>query len=192
MRSMLRCIAVLLSVGVILATSGGRAGAAQVHRVGEVVSGTATVVDGSSFTIGSERFELWGIAAPVAGDWCHNSGRRWRPGRDAGAALRTCMAGKSVSCRVQRVASQFFAVRYVSECWTTDGTDLGGCMVRAGWATDYTCYSNGYYRDVETEARNKRAGLWQCDNGAPTPRWGRGGPDKPCEKEPYKPQGPGR
>ena len=48
-------------------------------------------------------------------------------------------------------------------------------MIRAGWATDYTCYSGGYYRDLETEARNKALGLWECDNGPPTRRWGRRG-----------------
>ena len=64
-------------------------------------------------------------------------------------------------------------------------------MVRSGWATDYTCYSDGYFRDLETEAKNKRAGLWQCDNGPPTRRWGGMGPDVLCEKPAYKPQGPG-
>ena len=68
-----------------------------------------------------------------------------------------------------------------SECWTNDGQDVGECMIRGGWASDYTCYSGGYYRDLETEARNKALGLWECDNGPPTKRWGRHGAGTNCE-----------
>jgi endonuclease YncB( thermonuclease family) len=164
----------------------------QQRSVGELVSGEAAVVDGATFNIGSERYRLWGVDAPDAGDWCYRSDRRWRPGREAAAALRTCIGGKVVTCRVQRLESRFFAVRFVSECWTSDGQDLGACMVRGGWATDYTCYSSGFYREAEAEARSKRAGLWQCDNGAPTRRWGKRGFEQPCEKDIYKPMGPGR
>ena len=64
-------------------------------------------------------------------------------------------------------------------------------MIRAGWATDYNCFSDGYYRDLETEAKNKGLGLWQCDNGAPTRRWGRQGPGTQCETPVYRPSGPG-
>jgi endonuclease YncB( thermonuclease family) len=64
-------------------------------------------------------------------------------------------------------------------------------MIRSGWATDYTCYSAGYYQDLETEAKNKGIGLWSCDNGPGTRRWGRYGRDAPCESPRYKPTGPG-
>jgi endonuclease YncB( thermonuclease family) len=63
-------------------------------------------------------------------------------------------------------------------------------MIRSGWATDYTCYSAGYYRDQESEAREKAIGLWSCDNGPGTRRWGRGGRNAPCETPRYKPVGP--
>jgi endonuclease YncB( thermonuclease family) len=81
---------------------------------------------------------------------------------------------------------------HVSECWTHDGQDVARCMVRGGWASDYTCFSDGYYRDLETEAKNKGLGLWSCDHGPGTRRWGRNGPGVPCETPYYRPTGPGR
>ena len=61
-------------------------------------------------------------------------------------------------------------------------------MIRAGWATDYSCFSDGYYRDLETEAKNKGLGLWQCDNGAPTRRWGRQGARRPMRNAGLPPE----
>jgi hypothetical protein len=104
--------------------------------------------------------------------------------------LRRCVGGKTVTCRVWRADREWFGDRFTSECWTEDGRDVSECMVRAGWATDYTCYSDGYYKDLETEAKNKWLGLWSCDNGAGTRRWGRNGPGAACETPLYKPTGP--
>ena len=63
-----------------------------------------------------------------------------------------------MTCRVQKVERSWFRRRHTSECWTEDGLDVGECMIRAGWATDYSCFSDGYYRDLETEAKNKGLG----------------------------------
>jgi endonuclease YncB( thermonuclease family) len=86
---------------------------------------------------------------------------------------------------------EWFRTIHTSECWTDDGKDVGECLVRGGWATDYTCYSGGYYRDHETEAQNKGVGLWQCDSGPGTRRWGRNGRGVTCDPAVYKPKGPG-
>jgi endonuclease YncB( thermonuclease family) len=85
---------------------------------------------------------------------------------------------------------KWFRYVYVSECWTDDGTDVGECMVRGGWAGDYSCYSGGYYQGVESEARSSGIGLWRCVNGRGTRRWGRNGNGAPCETTLYKPTGP--
>jgi len=159
--------------------------------IGDLIRGQAVVVEGDIFDIGSERIRLWGIDAPHGRDWCHRSDQRWKPAAAAMHGLRTCVSGKIVACRIQKQERSWFRLRYVAECWTDDGRDVAECMVRAGWATDYTCYSDGYYQDIETEAKNKRAGIWQCDNGPPTRRWGRGGHGALCERPAYKPQGPG-
>jgi endonuclease YncB( thermonuclease family) len=135
-------------------------------RKGDQILGQATVHDGISLDIKSERFRLWGIDVPERGAWCWRNGRRWKPADAAAAALRRCIGGRTVTCRVASVK-------------------------REGWASDYTCYSDGYYRDHETEAKIKGLGLWICDNGPGTKRWGRNGPGVPCETPYYRPTGPG-
>jgi len=159
--------------------------------VGGEFSGTATVIDGATLDIKSNRFRIWGIDAPERGAWCYSYDRRWKPMEDSKIALRRCAEGKTVTCRIQKIDHVWFRQVHFSECWTGDGQDLGECMIRAGWATDYSCYSGGYYRDLETEARNKALGLWECDNGPPTKRWGRRGAGINCETPVYRPRGPG-
>jgi endonuclease YncB( thermonuclease family) len=158
---------------------------------GDQIAGQAAVVDGVSFDIKSNRIRLWGIDAPERGASCYRNGRRWKPADDAAAALRRCVAGKTVTCHVWSLKREWFRIVHTSECRTEDGRDVGQCMVRGGWASDYTCFSDGYYRDIETEAKNKGLGLWSCDNGPGTKRWGRNGPGVPCETPYYRPTGPG-
>ena len=155
-----------------------------------MLTGPASVVDGRTIDIKSNRFRIWGIDTPERGARCYRNAHRWKPMDDSSNALRRCLEGKTVTCRVQRVERVWFRRLHTAECWTDDGQDVGECMIRGGWATDYTCFSDGYYRDLETEARNKRLGLWQCDNGPGTRRWGRQGPDVKCETPVYRPAGP--
>ena len=54
-----------------------------------------------------------------------------------------------------------------------DGADLGGLMIRAGWALDYARYSGGHYADGERTARAAGAGIWATDCIAPW-SWRRG------------------
>jgi endonuclease YncB( thermonuclease family) len=183
------CLAALTAAGLLFVVGGPAA--AQSLRTGDQVAGPATVVDGISFDIKSDRFRLWGVDTPERGTACYRNGRRWKPAEDAAAALRRCVGGKIVTCRVWKVERKWFRDIHVSECWTDDGLDVGECMIRSGWATDYTCYSAGYYQDLGTEAKNKGIGLWSCDNGPGTRRWGRYGRDAACETPRYKPTGPG-
>lgn len=158
---------------------------------GDLITGPATVVDGSSLDIKSNRMRIWGIDTPERGAWCYRNDRRWKPMDDATSALRRCVQGKLVTCRVQKVERSWFRLRHISECWTEDGQDVAECMVRGGWGSDYACMSGGHFRDLESEAKNKNMGLWQCDNGPPTKRWGRNGPGVNCETPVYRPTGPG-
>jgi endonuclease YncB( thermonuclease family) len=180
----------LLTAGLLILLAGCHA-EAQAPRKGDLVVGQARVYDGISLDLRSDRFRLWGIDAPERGAACWRNGRRWKPADASAAALRHCIGSKTVTCRVLSVKREWFRNIHVSECWTDDGQDLGRCMVRGGWATDYTCFSDGHYRDHETEARNKSLGLWTCDNGPGTKRWGRSGPGVPCEMPYHRPTGPG-
>ena len=116
------------------------------------------MVDGSSLNIKSERVRIWGIDTPERSAWCYRNGRRWRPASEATVALRRCVQGKTVTCRIQNLEVGWFRTCYTSECWAGDGQDVGACMVRGGWATDYTCYSDGHYRNLEAEASTRGAG----------------------------------
>ena len=48
-----------------------------------------------------------------------------------------------------------------------NGADLGGLMIRAGWARDYPRYSSGHYGDDERAARDAGSGAWAADCMAP-------------------------
>jgi endonuclease YncB( thermonuclease family) len=168
----------------------GSAAEAQSYGKGDLIIGPGSAVSGSSLNVKSERIRIWGIDAPERGAWCYRNGRRWKPASDATEALRGCVRGKTVTCRVHSLEVGWFRTVYTSQCWTNDGQDVGACMVRSGWATDYTCYSDGHYRDLEAQASSKGTGLWLCDVGLPTRRWGKGGQSTPCESPPYKPTGP--
>ncbi len=181
----------LAAILVVAASACAHAQSSGSLSVGSEFSGTATAVDGSSLDIKSNRFRIWGIDTPERGAWCYSFNKRWKPMEDSTIALRSCIQGKTVTCRIQRVERSWFRQVHTAECWTNDGQDVGECMIRAGWASDYTCYSGGYYRDLETEARNKALGLWECDNGPPTKRWGRRGAGTNCEAPVYRPRGPG-
>ena len=126
---------------------------------GDLIAGPTRAVDAGTFDLATYRVRIWGVDAPERGSWCFRNGEKWRPAAAATQALGACLMGR-ITCRIHKRERHWFAVRYVSECWSEDGRDIGDCMVEAGWATDYTCYSDGYYKDRETEAKNKRLGLW--------------------------------
>ena len=164
---------------------------AQSYAKGDLISGEAKIVSGYAFDLHSRRIRLWGIDAPERGAWCYRNARKWKPADESSRALRRCVQNRVVTCRVVSTEREWFRTIHTSECWTDDGKDVGECLVRGGWATDYTCYSGGYYRDHETEAQNKGVGLWQCDTGPGTRRWGRNGRGATCDPPVYKPSGPG-
>lgn len=158
---------------------------------GEIVAGPTTVVDGDTLEIASKRFRLWGIDAPNRGIECTRKGQGWKPAQEAGKALISCIKGQTVTCRIQK--REYSRRRFIAECWNEAGEDLGACMVRAGWAIDFTGYSGGYYLPLENEPKAKGAGIWQCEGGPRPPlvkRWCSKGEGLPCEKRIYKPQGP--
>ena len=125
-------------LAVILFIAAGSCASAQAPGAlnkGDLITGPATVVDGNSLDIKSNRIVLWGIDTPERGAWCYSNGRRWKPRDESWSALRRCVEGKTVTCRVQKIERAWFRRRHTSECWTDDGMDVGECMIRAGWAT---------------------------------------------------------
>jgi endonuclease YncB( thermonuclease family) len=115
------------------------------------------VVDGDTFTVGAERVRLWGVDAPEGRQVCQDAkGQGYACGDVARDQLVGLIGGRIVRCGVR---DRDPYGRAVSRC-QAGGTDLGGAMVRAGWAVDYALFSRGAYASTEAEARRARRGLW--------------------------------
>src|SRR5262245_23344162 len=92
--------------------------AQQARSVGDLISGHVTsVVDGHTFRIGRDRIRIWGIDAPAWRARCTTRGRKWRPGTGAHAALKDCLRGTTVTCRLQKIERGLVRQRFVAECW---------------------------------------------------------------------------
>lgn len=129
----------------------------------ERITGRAKITDGDSFEIGATHVRLFGVDAPEGQQPCTRNGAAWRCGDAATAELRRLVGGRDVVC-TQRDVDDYG--RMVAVC-RSDNTDLGGAMVRAGFALAYRHYSNDYV-DEENEARAARRGVWA---GEITPPW---------------------
>ena len=122
-----------------------------------LVTGSARVVDGDTFSVGPERVRLWGVDAPEGRQICQNGqGPDYACGDAARDRLVGLIGGREVRCEVR---DRDPYGRSVSRC-VAGSTDLGEAMVRAGWAIDYVQFSGGAYASAEAEARRARRGLW--------------------------------
>lgn len=146
--------AVILAVGLILT---GLALLPFVVRANDEITGHATVVDGDTIEIRSQRIRLWGIDAPEGQQRCVKDGKLWRAHTDSANALDSYLAGRPITCQ-QKDIDRY--QRIVATC-TADGEDIAGWMVRMGWAFDFPRYSMGSYGAVQAEAIADLRGLWR-------------------------------
>jgi endonuclease YncB( thermonuclease family) len=135
---------------VTLASGAERSGESQ-----QRFSGRASVTDGDSLQIGATRFRLFGVDAVEGRQSCTRASREWACGDEAARKLRSLIGGRSIAC-TQRDVDDY--ERIVAVC-RAGNVDLGGEIVRAGFATAYRRYSNDYV-DEESEARAARRGIW--------------------------------
>ena len=77
-------------------------------------------------------------------------------GEEAQEVLGALLQGGAVEC--QAVDQDRYG-RTVASC-VVNGRDLGGELVRLGWAVDFRRYSKGSYAGQEQEAREAGRGLW--------------------------------
>lgn len=130
-----------------------------------LVTGSARVVDGDTFSVGPDRVRLWGVDAPEGRQICQNGqGRDYACGDAARDRLVGLIGGRVVRCEVR---DRDPYGRAVARC-AAGSTDLGEAMVRAGWAIDYVQFSRGAYASAEAEARRARRGLWAGHFEAPS------------------------
>ena len=132
--------AAVVVIAAAVATSGGAAG--------------VRVIDGDTLEVGAETIRLWGIDAPEGGQSCARAGVTYDCGAEARAALSRLVSGRAGRCEA-RYKDRYD--RTVARCFT-GGVDLGGELVRQGWALDYERYSKGHYRQDQAEAEGR--GLW--------------------------------
>ena len=97
----------------------------------------AIAIDGDTYKLNGQIYRIWGINAPERSD---------PAGPDATAALRSLIAGQTLTCDV--VDTDRYR-RQVVRCTLPDGRDPACEMVRLGLAEDWARYSGGYYRGCE-------------------------------------------
>jgi endonuclease YncB( thermonuclease family) len=131
----------------------------------EPITGKAEVIDGDTIKMNGITIRLWGIDAPEGRQECVRRGKAWLPGLEASEALRGLLARpERLSC--ERKARNDRNGRVVALC-TVGGWDVGGEMVRLGWAWDSWNYSAGFYAKPEEQARAARRGVWAAKCSTP-------------------------
>lgn len=121
------------------------------------IVGRASVIDGDTLEIRGQRIRLWGIDAPEGRQTCERDGESYRCGTVAANALSYWIGERSVTCNPVGRPDRYR--RIVARC-TVQGQDIGGWLVRRGWALDYPRYSGRSYAADENAARMGKAGVW--------------------------------
>lgn len=118
--------------------------------------GEAAAVDGDTLRIGSRRIRLSAMDAPELSQTCQSDrGQTTLCGRDARNALAALVRG-GVRCFVE--TSDRYG-REIATCSNPAGVDVGGEMIRKGWAVPYWRYGGTRYAKAYAEASSARAGM---------------------------------
>jgi endonuclease YncB( thermonuclease family) len=126
----------------------------------QVLQGRASVIDGDTIRIGSERIRLNGVDAPESRQLCEDAhGAPYRCGSVAANALDAFLAA-SRPTRCSWVSTDRYG-RFVGECARADGADVAGWMVSQGLAIEWVRYSGGRYARAQEAARASKTGVWQ-------------------------------
>ncbi len=135
------------------------------------------LADGDSFSLGRERYRLYGIDAPELHQQCTDAaGQEWPCGIRARSELRRIIGTSPVQCR--KISTDRYD-RHVAICHV-NGRDIAGEMVRAGFATTIERRgSQNPYKEAEAEARAAKRGVWAGRFETPSD-WRRANPREPA------------
>ena len=109
-----------------------------------ILKGSAWVVDGDTIKIKNTQIRLFGVDAPELN---HPYGKK------AKWALHNLCKGREISAEITDVDDYG---RTVARCLLPDGRDLSAEMVRIGLALDWSRFSDGAYRHLETDDARKK------------------------------------
>lgn len=121
------------------------------------VTGRPNVISGDTLVVAGQRFRLYGVDAPEAGQSCRLAGgRSYDCGLISRTALMDLTAGVSVTCRPrpEQADGAVYAVCFAA------GYDLSRGMVHTGWALASPA-TGTQYAGVQERARKARNGLWR-------------------------------
>jgi endonuclease YncB( thermonuclease family) len=130
---------------------------------GKAIEGRAQALTGDLLRVGGTVVRLAGIEAPEPEQRCGKSGRQWRCGISAQAALSRLVGGRTVHCT--REGSDG-AGRTVATCMVAK-TDVAAELVERG----HVFSEEGFfarYSSEEQEARTAKAGLWSGEAERPS------------------------
>ena len=123
----------------------------------EILGSVPRIIDADTLEVAGQKVRLQGIDAPESAQSCRQAGgQRYPCGDHATQALRTRIGPDAVTCTI---AGRDRYLRALGICYTADGTDLNGWLVRQGHALAYRKYSTQYVPQ-EGQAKAAQAGLW--------------------------------
>lgn len=124
--------------------------------MGTPFTGHPSVIDGDTLRLNGERIRIVGIDAPEMNQTCQDSnGNDWACGKAARQRLFELISGGRIECTAE---GHDRYGRTLATCSAQSVSDLGGTMVREGYAVNY-----GGYWIAEANARLRRNGLWAGD-----------------------------
>lgn len=140
-------------------TTNGSASSPTTEELATVV-GEITVIDGETLEFRGQRIKIWGVDAPDFNQTCEDKqGGVFDCGKESASALsRWLTTLQPVQCEPRGNDN---AGNVIAICYTATGDDIGGWLVRNGYALDWPKYSNGFYSVPQSEAQKAKHGIWQ-------------------------------
>lgn len=133
--------------------------AASAGGTGRRFTAHASVIDGDTLATGVGRLRIFGIDAPESAQTCRRRGQSYACGAEASRVMAALLGAGILAC--EALDTDRYG-RTVARCRNARDTDIGGELVRQGWAVAFTRYSEAYLAQ-EREARAAGRGLWAGD-----------------------------
>ena len=124
-----------------------------------IISGPTRVIDGDTVEIDKKRIRLIGIDAPESKQKCLDKNYyEYLCGEASTNFLKNLIENKNVECQS---GEKDIYKRYLGRC-KFGNIDINYAMVKNGMAIIYNLKdADGELRMLESEARNKKLGIWQ-------------------------------